>query len=167
MVTYGLTYNGENRMNYVKASGNTVEKYPYSIGLLRKENPNTSFPKKMGNEQLASWGVYPVLEVSDPEYDVKTERVLPDPQPTFIEGTWVRKKSVVALSEEEIAIRTNALEDSNRTERDRKIAETDWWASSDLTMTAEQTAYRQALRDITSHANWPHLEAADWPTKPE
>jgi len=54
----------------------------------------------------------------------------------------------------------------NRSERDRKIAETDWWASSDLTMTAEQTAYRQALRDITTHANWPHLEESDWPTKP-
>jgi hypothetical protein len=39
-------------------------------------------------------------------------------------------------------------------------------ASSDLTMTAEQTAYRQALRDITSHANWPYLDEADWPTKP-
>ena len=36
-----------------------------------------------------------------------------------------------------------------RAERDRLIAETDWWASSDLTMTTEQTAYRQALRDIT------------------
>jgi hypothetical protein len=54
----------------------------------------------------------------------------------------------------------------NRNERDRLIGETDWWASSDLTMTAEQTAYRQALRDISSHANWPHLDAADWPTKP-
>jgi hypothetical protein len=51
-------------------------------------------------------------------------------------------------------------------ERDRLIAETDWWASSDLTMTAEQTAYRQALRDITTHANWPHLSEDDWPTKP-
>ena len=60
---------------------------------------------------------------------------------------------------------SNAAE-SNRTQRDRLIAETDWWASSDLTMTAEQTAYRQALRDITSHANWPHLDEADWPTKP-
>ena len=35
-----------------------------------------------------------------------------------------------------------------REERDRLIAETDWWASSDLTMTEEQTAYRQTLRDI-------------------
>ena len=30
-----------------------------------------------------------------------------------------------------------------REERDRLIAETDWWASSDLTMTTEQTAYRR------------------------
>ncbi len=44
---------------------------------------------------------------------------------------------------------------------------TDWWALSDRTMTAEQTAYRQALRDITTHANWPNLADSDWPTKPE
>jgi len=25
---------------------------------------------------------------------------------------------------------------------------------------------RQALRDITTHANWPNLSEADWPTKP-
>lgn len=50
--------------------------------------------------------------------------------------------------------------------RDDLLTETDWWASSDLTMTAAQTAYRQALRDITSHANWPFLNSDDWPTKP-
>ena len=52
-----------------------------------------------------------------------------------------------------------------RAERDRLIAATDWWASSDLTMTAEQTAYRQALRDITSSAT--SLDDVTWPTKPE
>ena len=52
-----------------------------------------------------------------------------------------------------------------RTERNRRIAETDWWASSDLTMTAEQTAYRQALRDITNTYN--SLDTVVWPTKPE
>ena len=51
-----------------------------------------------------------------------------------------------------------------RAERDRRIAETDWWASSDLTMTAEQTAYRQALRDITASAT--SLDDVVWPTKP-
>ena len=51
-----------------------------------------------------------------------------------------------------------------REERNRLIAETDWWASSDLTMTAEQTAYRQALRDITDNAT--SLDDVTWPTKP-
>lgn len=52
-----------------------------------------------------------------------------------------------------------------RAERNRRIAETDWWASSDLTMTAEQTAYRQALRDITN--TYTSLDDVVWPTKPE
>ena len=52
-----------------------------------------------------------------------------------------------------------------RAERDRLIAATDWWASSDLTMSAEQTAYRQALRDIT--ASYQSLDTVVWPTKPE
>jgi hypothetical protein len=54
-----------------------------------------------------------------------------------------------------------------RAERDRLIAETDWWASSDLaaSMSAERTAYRQALRDITDTAT--SLDDVVWPTKPE
>ena len=51
-----------------------------------------------------------------------------------------------------------------RAERDRLIAATDWWASSDLTMTSAQTAYRQALRDITDDAN--SLDEVTWPTAP-
>jgi hypothetical protein len=51
-----------------------------------------------------------------------------------------------------------------RTERNRLLAETDWWASSDLTMTAAQTTYRQALRDITDNAT--SLDDVTWPTKP-
>lgn len=51
-----------------------------------------------------------------------------------------------------------------RSERDAKLAETDWWASSDLTMSQEQIDYRQALRDVTSQAGFPHDVV--WPTKP-
>lgn len=51
-----------------------------------------------------------------------------------------------------------------RAERDRLLAETDWWASSDLTMTTEQTTYRQALRDITKTAT--SLDDVTWPEKP-
>ena len=54
-----------------------------------------------------------------------------------------------------------------REERDRLIAETDWWASSDLagSMSGARTAYRKALRDITKSAT--SLDDVTWPTKPE
>lgn len=51
-----------------------------------------------------------------------------------------------------------------REERTKRLAETDWWASSDLTMTSAQTTYRQALRDITDSAT--SLDDVTWPTKP-
>ena len=51
-----------------------------------------------------------------------------------------------------------------REERNRRLAETDWWASSDLTMTSAQTTYRQNLRDITDSAT--SLDDVTWPTKP-
>lgn len=50
-----------------------------------------------------------------------------------------------------------------RQERNRRLVETDWWALSDRQMTPEQTAYRQALRDITDNYKsqidvvWPEL----------
>ena len=54
----------------------------------------------------------------------------------------------------------------NRTKRDTLLAETDWTGMSDVTMLSAMTTYRQALRDITAHADWPNLDDNDWPTKP-
>ena len=59
-----------------------------------------------------------------------------------------------------------------REERDRLLLETDWWASSDLTITQEQKDYRQELRDLSATAS-PELNSdgnltgVTWPTKPE
>ena len=55
---------------------------------------------------------------------------------------------------------------NNRSTRDSKLAETDWTAMSDVTMADNMKTYRQALRDLPTHSNWPNLEDADWPTKP-
>ena len=55
-------------------------------------------------------------------------------------------------------------EDEARTIRDKKLAETDWWAVSDRTMTSAETTYRQALRDLPDHDDWPTM---DWPTNPQ
>jgi len=52
-----------------------------------------------------------------------------------------------------------------RAERDNRLAVTDWWASSDLTMSDKRKEYRQELRDITKSAT--SLDDVKWPTKPE
>ena len=52
-----------------------------------------------------------------------------------------------------------------RFKRDNLLEETDVWALSDRTMSDAQTAYRQALRDITDQAGFP--TDITWPTKPE
>ena len=55
---------------------------------------------------------------------------------------------------------------SHRGTRNEKLTETDWTAMSDVTMANDMKTYRQALRDLPTHKNWPNLEDADWPTKP-
>lgn len=154
-----------------------------SQGQLRKENPNMSMPKVWNTNVHDALNVDPVLRTPQPsegigEYQtVRRNGVVQDSL-----GNWVEAWEISDMfadttvdgvtttkAEHEAAYQTRLDSDAaerNRTERNRLIAETDWWASSDLTMTTEQTAYRQALRDITTHANWPHLSEADWPTKP-
>ena len=59
-----------------------------------------------------------------------------------------------------------------RIERNRRLAETDWWAVADRTMTAEQTAYRTALRDLPANSTnvaldeQGNLNNVDWPEVP-
>ncbi len=55
---------------------------------------------------------------------------------------------------------------NHRSTRNNLLAETDWTAMSDVTMADNMKTYRQALRDLPTHSNWPNLEDADWPTKP-
>jgi len=104
-----------------------------------------------------------------PEYDNMTQTFVEDEVPTKrADGKWYIGISVVDLTEEQIEQARIFAAGQAREHRIFLLSETDWWALPDSpTMTAEQTAYRQALRDITSHANWPYLEESDWPTKPE
>ena len=151
---------------YVKISNGAVDQYPYTVGDLRRDNPNTSFPKRPSDDMLVEWGMYPVTVEDEPSYNMRTQYVSFDDTPSLSNGSWSIGWTVLDKTADEITQYDTVMAEVNRSARDEKLAETDWWASSDLTMTAEQTAYRQALRDITSHANWPNLDEADWPTKP-
>ena len=56
---------------------------------------------------------------------------------------------------------------SNLTRRHSELKATDWTQLADVPLTDTQTqnyaTYRQALRDITTHKNWPNLNDSDWP----
>ena len=56
---------------------------------------------------------------------------------------------------------------SLREKRNRLLAETDFYALSDVTMSAEMTTYRQDLRDLPSGLSTvSDVENVTWPTKP-
>ena len=84
-------------------------------------------------------------------------------------------QGVFDLTEEEIAEKqaqetATISEEPNRVREKRNalLAESDWTQITDATVDKTAWAtYRTSLRDITTHSNFPDLEEADWPTKPE
>ena len=51
-----------------------------------------------------------------------------------------------------------------RAQRNAMLAETDWRASSDLTLTDAWKTYRQALRDVPTQSDPDNIT---WPTEPQ
>ena len=181
-------------MSYVKITNGAVARYPYSAGQLRRDNPNVSFPRNIPIEIMRRYGMRPVTVEAMPDYDPLTHKVTTATTPTRgvvrlmteadatdpiteevntdLIGTpiygndWVLTRTVVELTADEIAANDVNTAEANRTKRDGLLADTDYFALTDVTMDAAMTSYRQALRDITGHANWPNLADADWPLKP-
>ena len=71
--------------------------------------------------------------------------------------------AVVFKAEIAASIETAGAMKAIRSERNRRLAETDWWASSDLTMTDAQKSYRAALRDFPATVDLANIV---WPDKP-
>ena len=149
-------------MLLIKATGSTVEQYPYSIGLLRKDNPNTSFPKQVSSADMAAFNAYPVTEtfptVGDGQHLVKVWT------PTLSGGDWILDHQAVDLTDEEIAEATAILAANARVTRDGLLAATDFYALSDVVMTSEMTTYRSNLRSVPTLSGFPN--DFEWPTAP-
>lgn len=57
---------------YIKLTNGTPT--TYTIGQLRKDNPNTSFPKNIPDELLAEFGVYPATVAEVPTFTDRTQK---------------------------------------------------------------------------------------------
>lgn len=154
-------------MAYVKITNGQIDQYPYTVGNLRRDNPNTSFPKRIPDEMLAEWGVYPVTFTEAPSIDERTQRVEQDAAPSSVNGAWLVGWTTASKTAEEVQEYDDNAAAGIRAERNALLAASDWTQVADAPVDAAAWAtYRQALRDITSHANFPHLSEADWPVKP-
>ena len=76
------------------------------------------------------------------------------------------ENSIILTSE----IRGIDYETKNRAKRESFLFDSDWTQVPDSPLSdskkTEWRTYRQALRDITNHSNWPNLKSDDWPLLP-
>ena len=158
-------------MQIAKIKDNKVEE----IGEHKALFPNVGFPGGLPTESwMSENSVMPVTVFRS--YNGLTEKsTRVDP---YIEDGVVYLHKIEALDDSQKAAAQTAKDErsaeSTRAERNRRLAETDWMANSDVTMTDAWKTYRQALRDITKHSNWPYLKMPapdgsgenDWPVKP-
>ena len=151
---------------HVKITSGSVDTYPYNVGQLRRDNPNTSFPKQIPNAMLESSGILPVTFVDMPSIDDRVQKAEQASTPSLVDGAWTLGWTTSSKTAEETQAWDDEAAASNRSKRDNLLADTDYFALTDVTMDAAMTTYRQALRDITDHSNWPNLASADWPAKP-
>lgn len=150
---------------YVLAPNAIIEKYPYSIGELRRDNPQTSFPAKPTDALLAEYNVFPVERTDIPVVGYKQAVTEADPQLTG--GKWVQTWTVTDRTAEEVA-QIEADQWANvRIERNTKLAACDWTQLPDApvsnTEAQEWAIYRQALRDITTQSDPFNIV---WPQEP-
>jgi hypothetical protein len=164
--------------NYIKLDTGEVK----TQGEWRQANKHISLPRVWTATTLTDLGLTAVLAAPKPDC-TDLQQVMGNGVTTDAKGNTVEAWSVVDkfadTTDEDGVVTTKAehetahtaslvaaKETSVRTDRDSRIALTDWTGMSDVTMTAEMATYRQALRDITIHANFPYLTNEDWPTSP-
>lgn len=84
-----------------------------------------------------------------------------------IAGKWYTKYSVADMDDEAKAALDAQQAASQRSERNRRLAETDWTQGKDIPDNISNTwaVYRQQLRDVPTQAGFPW--DINWPTQPE
>ena len=82
--------------------------------------------------------------------------------------TWISENHPTddEVTEKQTAENVKQQEKEVRKKRNTLLAETDYLALSDVTLSDNWKTYRQALRDITNDSEFPDTSKVTWPTKP-
>ena len=161
-------------MKIAKLDGSTIAEIAEHKSLF----PNTSFPKSGPDaDWLAANSCAEVVVFL--AYDSATQKN-ESVTPYLSDGKVYTRRVTDMTSDERAAVVTAAnaeVATRNRTERTRRLASCDWVVTKALesggSVPSDWVTYRTALRNITTHANWPNLASpdldgsgGDWPTEP-
>lgn len=162
-------------------------------GQWRSHYSNVSLPRAWKQATLDGLNLEAVLEAPKPTvgaYEVAARNgVAQDAKGNWVTAWEVRdmfadttdEDGVTTTKAEHEAAYQAGLDDKAgeavRSKRDGLLSDTDWMITKETEKAARDGLglqiplvwldYRQALRDITDHVNFPYLDEADWPTKPE
>ena len=156
---------------YVKATDGEIDQYPYDLAQLQSDNPTTCFPAVPSEQMLNSYNIYRVVVEEQPEQVSPNMAPRVKDQPELIDNVWTLRWEEFPITDE-ITELDNELNAANtRRDRDGRLERCDWTQLPDTPLSETQVAswasYRQQLRDVTTHENFPLLEAEEWPSEPE
>ena len=159
----------------IKATGEVK-----SQNQLKKDNPNVSLPRVWNVNVFETLGIDPVFEFSKPDATGDYKIVVRNGVEQDAENNWVyawsEKNMFSKYTDKDDVVHTKAEQEKEyqaridaekaegmRTQRNELLAQTDFYALSDVTMSDEMKTYRQALRDLPTHKDWPK---STFPEKP-
>jgi len=143
-------------MTYAILDGTTVK----NTGTIQQLFPYTCFPSTgVTTSFLTENNVVDVITTLD--YTVPTQKLTK--VDAYVEGGKVYNVRVESTTAEEQAALISAEWSQVRMERDMLLQQTDWRASSDLTLSDDWKSYRQALRDVPTQSDPFNIT---WPTAP-
>ena len=118
---------------FAKIVDGVVEKCPYSVPKdLKREYPQTSFPKDTSNINLADYNVYSVTTASVPEFNRDSEHVEWEVQ--LVDNVWTQ---VWTVSQQPI----NEASSNIRRKRDILLEESDWTQLPDVSQSRSYTCW--------------------------
>jgi hypothetical protein len=148
---------------YAKINNGVVEKYPYTIGNLRKDYPNVSFPKIVNEETLNKYNMFKVQATERPEQDYRKNYNV---EVVNQNNIWLEVWKETNAAQEEIAERTNIQAAEIRNKRNDLLVSTDWTQGRDIaeSVSSAWANYRDSLRNVPQQPGFPW--AVVWPQKP-
>jgi hypothetical protein len=150
---------------YIKIGPKGEKIFPYDLFRLKKEFPNTSFPKDMSEELLSTYNIFlvkgPLEGPPEPNKTKKTELSVRQEN-----QTWVAFWEEYPLSDAELEFAKTQKETVVRQERDGRLRESDWTQLLDSPVDKTQWAtYRESLRQVPQQQGFPWKVV--WPKPPK